>query len=299
MLVPDESAFLVPVSACVFNNAPHIAARIDYSRVRFVSARLSDALCQKLKVPALSSVIEEELCDSMDLASSSSASSPSLGNRVEELVAILRHPSFAESILVIANDRMLRDPDRSASSLHLPSAAQLQAMLSAYQVRVVSAIRTKLMLKTKSTSAQLQKSSQSRASSASQQFVSLDVTRQDASSVLYFVDYARRVIHVCAEPPAPLKFELFVAHALQQIVQKSIPAALRWWDNAAVASLLESSAGSFSASSSSSSSSFASLLQRMHIVPLDQTALRRGVPGEAVQDVDRQFIQVGWRFREH
>jgi hypothetical protein len=58
---------------------------------------------------------------------------------------------------------------------------------------------------------------------------------------------------------------------------------LRWWDAAAVAPLLDGHTALIA---------FPDVLRRLHIVPLDDAAARRGLAGEEVLPVDREFLQL-------
>jgi hypothetical protein len=107
VLVPDSEGRLVLATACAFNNAPHMAVRADPNKLKLVSAKLSDRLCRRLGVPPLSAVVEEVL---------SSDTVPVDDARFDMMRAAFQSSEFAAALVVIANDRLLRDPDRVAAS---------------------------------------------------------------------------------------------------------------------------------------------------------------------------------------
>ena len=119
-------------------------------RAPSVSAKLSDSLCRRVGVPPLSAVCAEELSAVVDLSSADISASASTSrepaalddisvdlvdtvtsvgaNEAAELAAMvgaLHSLAFADALLVIAHDRLLRDTDRSAAAQHVPSAAQV------------------------------------------------------------------------------------------------------------------------------------------------------------------------------
>ncbi len=68
-----------------------------------------------------------------------------------------------------------------------------------------------------------------------------------------------------------------------QVFESRLAITLRWWDAAAVAPLLDGH---------TALAAFPDVLRRLHIVPLDDAAARRGLAGEAVLPVDRDFLQL-------
>ena len=61
VLVPDERGVLSDATACVFNDNPGLAERMDVDRIRFVNARVTLPCCRRLNIRRLSEVVEEAL----------------------------------------------------------------------------------------------------------------------------------------------------------------------------------------------------------------------------------------------
>ena len=159
LYLPDEHGCLVRSDRICFNDSPWSARRIDTSKVSFVHPSVSFQLCRAVGVRPLSQAIQEALISLEEEIDNSEAVAEGEGEgkarRQQQpplsaagrssLQALLRSPQFAAGVCRLWEDQAARDQDY-AGWLAAPAADAVAAALSAYSLRFVRRIATRLLL---------------------------------------------------------------------------------------------------------------------------------------------------------
>jgi hypothetical protein len=267
IFLPSTLSVMQPTLSMAHNDAQWLSTRIDLHELHLVHPRLSSRCCQLLGVPALSTVVTEEIdSETLDAASTSSATPSPMSSEIAHMNSVLSSSEFADGLRRIITAQQQKG---TASSDAFGAGADFEAIdrrivaLGAFEVKQVDAVQSRFI-------ARLGLPSRT-----------VDVTKATTGTgSLSFVDQMRHTIYVGAsalrEHPG-MRVGQLVASCINQMLGGIIQ------DCAPIESILQSNVADIN-----------TVLQLLNISE-DPTLIAeklRGALGEPLADMDREGVEL-------